>query len=103
MEIHGAPLSRTWVKLGADVEPGSADVTLSESVSGWRVGDEVIVTASSRGSRRRTFRNDPDSVNTEKRRIAEIAGRQVTLDQPLDKAHLGSGEFAARLPISRAT
>lgn len=93
MEIHGAPLSRTWVKLGADVEPGSAKVTLSESVKGWRVGDKVIVTAASRGSRGRTFRNNPDSVNTENRHIAEMTGRQVTLDQ----THLGSGEFRSEI------
>lgn len=46
MELHGAPLSRTWVKLGADAQPGAQSVLLSEPVSGWRVGDEIIVTAS---------------------------------------------------------
>lgn len=97
MEIHGAPLDRTWVKLGADVEPGGSEITLAEEVSGWRVGDEVIVTASSRGSRGRTFRNAPDSVNTEKRQIAKVAGLRITLDRPVDKAHRGSGEFRSEI------
>jgi len=102
MEIHGAPLNRTWVKLGGDVAAGGVDVTLAETVSGWRVGDEVIVTASERGSRGRTFRDDPGSVNTEKRRIAEIisgpdASQRITLDRPLDKPHLGSGEFRSEI------
>ncbi|NIP98473.1 MAG: hypothetical protein GWO24_35720, partial [Akkermansiaceae bacterium] len=26
MEFHGTPMSRTWVKLGADVKPGARDV-----------------------------------------------------------------------------
>ena len=33
MEIHGTPLSRTWVKLGTNVEPGTAEITLAEPVS----------------------------------------------------------------------
>ncbi|MBC7818267.1 MAG: G8 domain-containing protein, partial [Planctomycetaceae bacterium] len=41
MEFHGAPLSRTWVKLGATSKKGDAAVTLSEAVTGWRIGDRV--------------------------------------------------------------
>ena len=29
MDFHGAPMSRTWVKLGADVKPGNRTVTLA--------------------------------------------------------------------------
>ncbi len=97
MEIHGAPLSRTWVKLAADIQPGGREILLAEAASGWRVGDEVIITASTRGSRGRTFRNAADAVNTEKRRIAQIDGQRLTLDRPVDKAHLGSGEFLSEV------
>src|SRR5262249_31885575 len=45
MDFHGAPLSRTWVKLGATAKPGDATVTLAEDVSGWRVSDRVVLTA----------------------------------------------------------
>ena len=46
MDFHGAPLSRTWVKLGDDREEGRRPrSTLAEAVTGWRVGDRVIVTA----------------------------------------------------------
>src|SRR5262249_21752754 len=48
MDFHGAPMSRTWVKLGATAKVGDKGVTLSEPVSGWRVGDRVIVTATAR-------------------------------------------------------
>ena len=97
MEIHGAPMSRTWVKLGANAEVGAKAVTLSEEVTGWRVDDEVIVTASKRNSRGRTYRDNPDASNTEKRRIEKIDGLEVTLDRPLDKEHFGAGEFRSEI------
>ncbi|MEX0820101.1 MAG: G8 domain-containing protein [Pirellulaceae bacterium] len=97
MEIHGTPMNRTWVKLGADVEAGAATVITAERVSGWRVGDDVIVTASQRTSRGRTFRNNPQAVHTEQRRIAKIEGDRITLDRPLDEAHSGSGEFRSEI------
>jgi len=44
MDFHGAPLSRTWVDLGRDALRGDRTVTLAEPVTGWRPGDQVIVT-----------------------------------------------------------
>src|SRR6185436_14061436 len=38
MEFHGAPMSRTWVKLGATAKPGDSDIALSEPVTGWKAG-----------------------------------------------------------------
>ncbi len=97
MDLHGAPLSRTWVKLGADVQPKDASVMLSEEVTGWRVGDEVIVTGSKHQYRNRTFRDNPDSVGTEKRKITKIEGRTLHLDKPLEYEHFGSGEFRSEV------
>jgi hypothetical protein len=45
MEFHGAPMSRSWVKLGATAKSGDTVVRLAEPVTGWRVGDRVILTA----------------------------------------------------------
>jgi hypothetical protein len=97
MELHGAPMSRTWVKLGADVKPSDRSVTLAEPVTGWRVGDEVIVTGSKRGNRYGTFRNNADATTTEQRRIERIDGQTVQLDQPLKHEHYGSGEFRSEI------
>jgi hypothetical protein len=94
LELHGSPLPRTWVKLAADVKPGDASITLAEEVKGWRVGDEIIVTASTRAEGYTSFRNDREP-QTEPRKIAKIEGRTLTLDQPLRKGHSGSGEFRA--------
>ncbi|MCZ6795785.1 MAG: hypothetical protein O7J95_19430 [Planctomycetota bacterium] len=97
MEIHGAPLSRTWEKLGRDARAGDREVHLREPVDGWRAGDEVIVTASERGRRVRTFRGRPGSVRTERRRIASISGARIELDRPLEHAHSGSGDYRSEV------
>src|SRR5262245_17511774 len=49
MDFHGAPLARTWVKLGAAAAAGDTQVRLAEPAAGWRVGDRVIVTATGQG------------------------------------------------------
>src|SRR5262249_36763610 len=42
MDFHGAPMSRTWVRLAATARKRDSVITLSESVTGWKVGDRVI-------------------------------------------------------------
>ena len=86
MDFHGAPLSRTWVKLGATASKGSKDVTLGDPVTGWKVGDRIIVTAT-QGSYRK------DEVATEPRTITAIDGNKLSFDEPLEYEHLGDGEF----------
>ncbi len=86
MDFHGAPMSRTWVKLGATAKKGDATATLAEPVQGWRPGDRVILTATQRDYRGKgSF--------TEERTIRAIEGTQLTLDRPLEHEHLGSGEY----------
>ncbi len=83
MDFHGAPLSRTWLDLGADAAAGAQEITLSEPVSGWRVGDSIIVTGDKR-----------DETTTEGRVIVGMPDeRSLTLDRPLEHAHTGSGRF----------
>jgi hypothetical protein len=94
MELHGAPLGRTWVKLGADATAGTKSITLAESTEGWRVGDEVIVTVGKLHPRRGSYREgDENTLGTEERRIAKIDGTTLELDRPLMNDHVGSGEF----------
>lgn len=91
MDFHGAAMNRTWVDLGADAGPGSDRVVLSEAVTGWRVGDEVIVTGSVHHSSGGRYRTKPSLLNTEERRIVKIEDRALTLDRPLSHRHFGSG------------
>ncbi len=90
MEFHGAPLNRTWVKLGATSKKGDASVALSEAVTGWRIGDRVIVTATHLG---RDNGGGTDLLETEERTVTAIDGAKLTVDEPLKREHLGEGEF----------
>jgi hypothetical protein len=102
MDVHGSPLSRTWLKLGADAKRGDATVTLEEQVAGWRAGDRVIVTSSKQADGYSdTFRATPGKpaphVSTEERVIAKVDGAVLTLDRPLGVAHRGSGGYRAEV------
>jgi hypothetical protein len=89
MDFHGAPLSRTWVKLGATARRGDTTVTLAEPVLGWRVGDRVILTAT--GLAPSNARKD--GLLTEERTVRGLEGGRLTLDRPLAHEHLGTGDY----------
>jgi hypothetical protein len=86
MDFHGAPMSRTWVKLGENARTGDSTVTLAETIDGWRVGDRVILTAT-----QRTYRKQGPS--TEVRTINSLDGVRLRLDRPLEHEHQGSGDY----------
>lgn len=86
-DSHGRPLSRAWVKLGATARAGDTAVSLAEPVTGWKVGDRVILTGTAAyGTTKATSR-------TEEHTIAAIDGTTVTLGQPLAMSHVGEGEY----------
>jgi hypothetical protein len=99
MDFHGAPVSRTWIKLGATASAGDKVITLSEPVSGWRAGDRVIITATARDrGLRNAARPDVESPAldeplTEERTIKAIGGTTLTLDRPLAHHHLGTAPY----------
>src|SRR5215212_5245163 len=99
-DAHGAAMSRTWVKLGANVAAGARAITSAEGVSGWKVGDRVIVTASTEAGSSVTFRpgrKGTVAANTEERTITAIDGVKITLDKPLQKVHAGEGEYRSEV------
>ena len=96
MDFHGAAMSRTWVKLGAAAKSGDTAVTLAEPVSGWRVGDRLILTATTRQNKIRKTFTSPSLLGhgqTEVRIIKAIDGNAVTLDTPLQFDHVCDGEY----------
>jgi len=85
MDFHGAPLSRTWTKLGTTAAKGATEVKLAEPVSGWRVGDRVILTATQQGDNKENV--------TEERTISAFDGDTIRFDEPLAFDHRAEGEF----------
>lgn len=90
MDFHGAPLSRTWVKLGGTARVGGTTIILAEPVRGWRTGDRVIVTAT---KLRRSGEYRLSNVETEERIIKGIGGTTLELDRPLGFPHEAIGDF----------
>jgi RNA polymerase sigma factor (sigma-70 family) len=101
MDFHGAPLDRTWVKLGAAAKADSAEVTLAEGVTGWRVGDRVILTSTARQNLGKKAAEDArtdrgstrDDTETEERFIKGLDGTKLTLNKPLDHDHRCDGPY----------
>jgi hypothetical protein len=102
MDFHGAPLSRTWVKVAVTASKGDAAVTLAETVQGWRVGDRVVITDTQGVPSNQ--RKPPHGLAfvAEERTIQAIEGNQLVLDTPLDRQHHGSdGQYVEVANLSR--
>jgi hypothetical protein len=100
MDFHGAPMSRAWVKLGETARAGEERVVLAEPVSGWKVGDRIIITASKKdGRRKETLRPGAGGRRafTEERAITAIDGDRLALDRLLAEDHLGTGDYRAEV------
>jgi hypothetical protein len=91
MDLHGRPLSRSWVKLGASTRSGDTVLTLAEGVKGWKVGDRIIVTGTQTHGQAKT-----ESL-TEEFTLAALDGTKLTLDKPLAMAHAGDGDYRAEV------
>ncbi len=90
MDLHGAPMNRTWVRLGNSVKAGDSAITVNEPVTGWKAGDRIIVTITNR-----TY--GKGGPTTEERIIKQIEGVRITLDKGLSYDHLGTGDFRAEV------
>ena len=100
MDFHGAPMNRTWVKLGAPVKAGDATVTLAETVTGWRPGDRVILTATTRQNKvKKTFTAPSlrDHGQTEERIIKSVEASKVVLDAPVRFDHVCDGLYRGEI------
>ena len=98
MDIHGNPMPRTWLPLGATAKKGDTTITMSESVTSWKTGDRVILTAT-RGNAGQNFtayrpRHPNKGLETEERFVRSINEKQITLDRPIAFDHVVDGGFA---------
>jgi hypothetical protein len=91
MDFHGAPLSRTWVKLGEPAKKGSAEVVLAEEITGWQVGDQVVLTSTNWDDQKEDC-SEPRTIAAIERGAGVSPALKITLDQPLNYDHLGEGD-----------
>lgn len=97
MDLHGAAMSRTWLKLRVSANTGDTAITLDQAPSGWRVGDRLVLPTTLKLS---LFRKGGgiipsvrDDTQTEERNIKAMDGQSVTLDKKLDFDHAAEGEY----------
>lgn len=97
VRICGARLTPTFVRLAAEPLAGATTLTLSEAVSGWRVGDLLAVPETRQLVGGEKWANYVPQ--WESRRIAAIAAdrRSLTLDAPLTHDHRGARDGAGVL------
>ncbi|CAH1789358.1 unnamed protein product [Owenia fusiformis] len=83
LELHGRPVSPTWSHLASTATAGSSSITLNDALSGWNVGDEIVIATTGGHMSQR---------ENEKRTITAISGSILTLNTPLEFEHLGVTE-----------
>ncbi|MGH2787908.1 MAG: hypothetical protein ACRDJV_08350 [Actinomycetota bacterium] len=79
VDIAGTP-KELWARTTGDVAAGAASIDLDRDPIGWRVGDEVVITPS-----RAPTGDHYDEFD--RRRVAGVTGRTVTLDAPASFEH----------------
>jgi hypothetical protein len=98
MEFHGAPIGPTWVKLGRTSKPGDTRVVLNEPVPRWKIGDRVILTATTATHLDESIKATRES-ETEERVIVSMMPREgessLVLDRPLRFEHFAEGGYRA--------
>ena len=91
MDFHGAPLSRTWVKLGATAKKGDTDRHAGRDRSPAGASATAIIVTSDAESR---LRHAASSTRGTASSSADRVDTTLTLDAPLEFAHTaGSGDF----------
>ncbi len=115
MDLHGAPISRTWVKLGQMARAGEPKILLPYPLDGWKVGDQILIVGTSRqvgylGTRKLPTTDSIRGKQSSEVRVikqmrkwggngvgADDQWQLVTLDEPLKFEHRVVGEYRAEV------
>jgi hypothetical protein len=80
LDLQGAT-RRAWTRVTGTVQAGATTLTLRDAPTGWRPGDELVVTPTVAPA-------EPDSSGAyDAVRVKAVNGRVVTLDRPTGFAH----------------
>jgi hypothetical protein len=72
---------RAWTRVTGAVEAGATTLTLRDAPTGWRPGDELVVTPTAEPA-------SPDGAGAyDSARVKSVSGRTVTLDRPTSFPH----------------
>ncbi len=93
LDLHGAPLTNTWLKLGQTSKPGDKSVVVQGDMTGWKPGDQVIVTGTYHPDGNEKTPVLATTFQTEERLISNSRGNTLRLDKPLTFEHYAEGEF----------
>ncbi len=80
LNLHG-DRENSWTKLAETAQVGSREIEVLDA-SGWRTGDEIVLAST-----------DFNPRQAEKRRVTQVSGNRLTLDQPLEYMHFGQITF----------
>src|SRR3990167_3249981 len=83
VEIVGAVKSPTFVRLAQEPKAGNTTLSLSQTPSGWKAGDKVVLPGTEAGPQ-------TDRDETEELVIKSISGNTITLETSLANDHLGA-------------
>ncbi len=109
MDIHGAPMEHTWVKLTRTADAGANRLFLDRRVEDWRVGDRVLITGSGRqefsAGRAAAHVNElPASEVNTIQRLSAYGSRKIfgspqllELSDPIHRSHTGGEEFSVEV------
>lgn len=110
MEIHGAPMERTWVKLARTADAGATRLFLSDEVTNWNAGDRLLITGTARQEPIAGIQTEhvSEASTSEVRFLTEASDgsaslsmaagsrQRLTIDCPLDRTHRGD-EYSAEI------
>jgi hypothetical protein len=86
--MHGTPITPTFVRLGTEPLAGHSTLTLAQPMTGWRVGDEVVIPDTRQLIDLERFANLIEQ--SERATITAISGTTLTLNRSLSFDHRGA-------------
>ena len=99
VSMHGTPMTPTWTRVAVEPRAGQTTLTLSETASGWKAGDRIVIP----DTRHLAFNETNGWVNLqnqwEELTVQSVAadGRTITLTSPLQFNHLGARDLNGAL------
>jgi hypothetical protein len=91
LDLHGAPLARSWTRLSAAASAGDSSVALQDAVN-WPPGGEVLVVSTALKDSRDWHRNEVRTLKS-----LGNAGRRLFLSSPLGSRHSATADYQAEV------